>query len=151
MNEKDSSDDFLKAVVAESRHPHNCRVMDRPTHQAHGYNRVCGDAVTVYVTVREDRIVDAAFSGDCCAVCKCSASKLTVHALNKTAAEFAALLTTFDQLLHGKLNHEHEQAALGDLSVFAGIREYPARIPCATLAWQTLRAALAREPETSTE
>ena len=121
------------------------------TAKAEGYNPLCGDRVTIQLKLENDVIKDIGFQGSGCAISTASASLLTESLKGRTRAEAERLFERFHDLLTG----EASPADLGKLAVFSGVREYPARVKCATLAWHTLRAALrdsgSETPRVSTE
>ena len=115
--------------------------------QANGINPLCGDKVTVYLRLEGDRIVDVRFDGSGCAISTASASGMTESLKGKTRQEVEALFERFHSLVAGN-GDVSESEDLGKLAAFSGVRDYPSRVKCATLAWHTLRAALqeAEEP-----
>ncbi len=113
---------------------------------AEGNNPLCGDELTVYLKLEADRIADIRFRGQGCAISTASASLMTEAVKGKTVAEAEALFAGFHELLTGDPSVPAEAPAeLGKLAVFAGVREFPIRVKCATLPWHTLQAAL-RDP-----
>jgi nitrogen fixation NifU-like protein len=145
----DLSDLYQEVILDHNKRPRNFRVIEGPTHHAEGYNPLCGDRLKLYVNVEEDRIVDVAFEGSGCAISKASASLMTDALKGKTVAEARAMFERFHRMVTTPPDQTVED--LGKLSVLAGVREFPVRVKCASLAWHTLRAALAREQQTSTE
>ncbi|MDH4065132.1 MAG: SUF system NifU family Fe-S cluster assembly protein [Acidobacteriota bacterium] len=122
---------------------------------ADGYNPLCGDRLTVYVALApgdEGEIIrDIKFEGSGCAISKASASLMTEAIKGKPLAESERLFASFHELLTGDPSVRGKAgAALGKLAVFEGVREYPVRVKCATLAWHTLQAALAGGDEPAT-
>jgi len=140
---------YRDVVLDHSKRPRNFRMLDGGQH-AVGANPLCGDRLTVYVRVENETIQDAAFRGFGCAIAIASASLMTESVKGKTVAEARAL---FDQLLRMISAHaESPVDDLGDLSSLAGVRQFPVRVKCATLPWQTLLAATtARVEVVSTE
>jgi nitrogen fixation protein NifU and related proteins len=140
---------YQEVILDHNRRPRNFRTIE-PARHAEGFNPLCGDRLTVYLKVEGDRIQDASFQGSGCAISKASASLMTEAVKGKTLAEASGLFERFHRLL---MRSDTEPAAdLGKLSVFAGVRQYPTRIKCASLAWHTLRAAAdARTDVVSTE
>jgi nitrogen fixation protein NifU and related proteins len=129
---------YQEVILDHNRRPRNFRTIE-PARHAEGFNPLCGDRLTVYLKVEGDRIQDASFQGSGCAISKASASLMTEAVKGKTLAEASGLFERFHRLL---MRSDTEPAAdLGKLSVFAGVRQYPTRIKCASLAWHTLRAA----------
>lgn len=141
---------YQEILLDHSKRPRNFGSLDRADHHAVGHNPLCGDKVVVYLRMENDTIADIRFQGQGCAISQASASMMTETVKGKTRAEVEALFERFHELLTGP-----EPAAapeLGKLAIFAGVRKYPVRVKCATLAWHTLRAALQQKAETvSTE
>ncbi|MBV9126266.1 MAG: SUF system NifU family Fe-S cluster assembly protein, partial [Planctomycetes bacterium] len=108
---------------------------------------LCGDRITVYLQVEEDRVKDISFQGTGCAISTASASMMTESLKGKTVAEAEALFQKFHELLTGQESASPESPKLGKLAVFSGVREFPVRVKCATLAWHTLHAALNGQDE----
>lgn len=138
----DLRDLYQEMVVDHSRRPRNFGRPAGANHHAEGYNPLCGDRVTVYLTVADGVIADVGFEGSGCAISTASASLMTEALKGKTPAEAEALFADFHALVSGKAPAGTEAAALGKLAVLAGVQAFPARVKCATLAWHTLRAAL---------
>jgi nitrogen fixation NifU-like protein len=138
---------YQEMILDHSKRPHNFRAMPDTRH-AEGYNPLCGDKVTIYVKLDGDRIGDVSFQGSGCAISTASASILTDSLKGKTIGEAEALFNKFHDLVTGKAtNGEAQGPPLGKLAVFAGVSEFPARVKCATLAWHTVKNALAGKPE----
>jgi nitrogen fixation NifU-like protein len=141
---------YQQVILDHNRRPRNFRVLPAANRTAEGFNPLCGDQLTLYLTVEDDVIKDAAFQGTGCAISKASASMLTSTVVGKTVAEAEALFHRFHTMLTGEDNGHGSD--LGKLAVFAGVREFPSRVKCATLAWHTLQAALSgAEAPVSTE
>jgi nitrogen fixation protein NifU and related proteins len=137
--------ELYQAVILDHyKRPRNFHAMEGPHRHVEGYNPLCGDKVTVYVRLEDDVVKDVSFVGSGCAVSTASASLMTDSLRGKTRAEAEALFRKFHALLTGKLP-EAEQEGLGKLAVFSGVREFPMRVKCATLAWHTFHAALEGE------
>jgi len=139
---------YQQLILDHNRHPRNYRAIEGATGTAEGYNPLCGDRYSVYVTIDGDRIDDVAFRGAGCAISKASASLMTHLVRGKTLGETEKLFDEFRQIVTGKAGLCGEP---GDLAAFAGVRDYPSRLKCATLAWHTLKAALEGRTETTTE
>jgi len=135
---------YQEVILDHNRRPHNFRAIEGATRQE-GYNPLCGDRRTLYVDMDGGVIKDVAFQGSGCAISKASASLMTDALKGKTADEARAL---FDQF-HAMITSDHTQPAadLGKLSVLAGVREFPTRIKCASLAWHTMKAAVAHNTD----
>lgn len=131
---------YQEVIFDHYRAPRNCHAMAGADQQAEGYNPLCGDRITVYLKVDGGMIRDASFEGSGCAISTASASLMTEALKGKDVAEVERLFESFHDLVT-----KAETAAdpkLGKLEVLAGVREFPVRVKCATLAWHTLNAAL---------
>ena len=137
----DLQDLYQEVILDHNRCPRNFRAIENGR-RAEGYNPLCGDKLTVYLRVEGDRIVDAAFEGAGCAISKASGSLMTESVKGKTLAEAEALFRRFHRMVTAAPS-EAPTDDLGKLSVLAGVREFPVRVKCATLAWYALRAAAA--------
>ncbi len=133
---------YQQVIIEHSRNPRNFRELEGASHSAEGYNPLCGDQITVYVVLDGDRVKDIAFKGMGCAISKASASLMTAAVKGKTRAEAEDLFKRFREMVTGKHDAAVDEEALGKLAVFSGVREFPVRVKCATLAWHTLHAAL---------
>ena len=146
----DLRDLYQEVILEHSKAPRNYRELPAANHKAEGFNPLCGDRFTVYVTMDGDSIKDISFQGSGCAISKASASMMTQIVKGKSTAEAEKLFDSFHKLVTGHASANGE-AELGKLAVFSGVSEYPARVKCATLAWHTLHAALEGKQETTTE
>lgn len=146
----DLRDLYQEVIVDHSKRPRN---FGRPaeTHQhADGHNPLCGDSITVYLTVEDGVVTDVSFEGRGCAISVASASLMTEAIKGKPVAEARDLFEHFHRLVTGK--DEFPDETLDKLAVFEGVRDYPVRVKCATLPWHTLVAALeSRAEAVSTE
>lgn len=140
---------YEEVILDHNRNPRNfMRTAEGANGHAHGYNPLCGDEFSVSLRIEDGIIKDVAFQGAGCAISTASASLMTESIKGKTVQQAQALF----QGVHDLLTGSGGGADLGKLQVLAGVREYPARVKCATLAWHTLQAALRNEQETvSTE
>jgi len=138
MNDIEIADLYQELIVDHSRRPRNYRRLENPTHQAEGFNPLCGDKVKVYVDLENDVVRDISFEGEGCAISKASASLMTETIKGKSKAEVEQLFSRFRHLATGT----GDGSGLGKLAVFSGLRGFPARVKCATLVWHTLHAAL---------
>ena len=135
---------YEDVVLAHAKRPRNRGPLAHATHAAAADNPLCGDEVRVEVVMEEGRVQAAGFEGQACAIVTASASLMTEHVRGRTAAEAHALAAAMEALCTGPSEPPAAEAAqLGELAVFAGVRRYPARARCATLAWHALRRALA--------
>jgi nitrogen fixation NifU-like protein len=134
---------YQEVILDHNRRPHNFRVIESPTAKQEGYNPLCGDRLTLYLTVDKDVITDVAFQGTGCAISKASASLMTDALKGKTVGDARELFDRF----HAMITSDPDTPAddLGKLSVLAGVREFPTRVKCASLAWHTMKAAVAHE------
>ncbi len=139
---------YQEVIIDHNRRPRNCRKLADADRRADGFNPLCGDKLTVYLKLRDGVITDAAFEGEGCAISVASASLMTEHLKGKTKAEAREIFERFRALVTGE---EAAGFGLDKLVVLAGVKEFPARVKCATLAWHTLSAALAdrHEPVTT--
>jgi nitrogen fixation protein NifU and related proteins len=145
----DLSDLYQEVILDHNRRPRNFRAIESPTHRAEGYNPLCGDRLNLYVQVDGGVITDVAFQGTGCAISKASASLMTDAVKGHTVGEARELFERFHNVVTTPPDQPVED--LGKLSVLAGVREFPVRVKCASLAWHTLKAALEREQRASTE
>ena len=136
---------YQDIILDHGRHPRNFRMIEHPTHTAKGHNPLCGDRVTVYLTMDGDRINDVAFQGRGCAISTAAASLMTEVLKGKTEEQARELFAHFharvtggaETLLSEPLAEEMER-----LEPLTGVKAYPARVKCATLSWHALEAAL---------
>ena len=134
---------YQQVILDHNRAPRNFGALADANRSALGHNPLCGDQLTVYVKVDGgDVIQEIAFQGKGCAISKASASLMTDALKGKTVAEAEALFGTFHDMLTGPPDVKADATGLGKLAVFSGVREFPARVKCATLAWHTLHQAL---------
>lgn len=134
---------YQEVILDHNKKPRNFRVLETANHHADGHNPLCGDNVTVYVDVEEGVILDICFQGSGCAISKASASVMTTVLKGRTVEEAEALFEQFHHLVTTDDSSEPDVEELGKLAVFSGVREFPARVKCASLAWHTVHAALA--------
>lgn len=148
---------YQEVILDHGRSPRNFRRPEHPSHLAHGHNPLCGDLVTVYLTLGDDDVIhDASFEGKGCAISTASASLMTEVLKGRTSSEALRLFDAFHHLCtEGDVDPSTIQAedveALERLEALAGVREFPIRVKCATLAWHTMKAAVSGESEASTE
>ncbi len=147
----DLRDLYQEVIFDHNRNPRNFRVMENADREVEGFNPLCGDRLTLYLKLEGDVIVDASFQGSGCAISTASVSLMTEIVKGKTEAEAEELFKKFHEMTTGK-DEDVNLEAIGKLAVLAGVREYPARVKCATLAWHTLDAAIKNEAKSiSTE
>ena len=140
---------YQEVILDHNKRPRNFRTI-AGGQKAEGYNPLCGDRLTVYLKIENGRIADASFQGSGCAISKASASLMTDSVKGKTVDEASQLFERFHRMVTRPPDEPVEN--LGKLSVFAGVREFPVRVKCASLAWHTLKSAFdARDEVVSTE
>ena len=137
----DLRDLYQEVILDHNKHPRNFGELEGADRHADGYNALCGDRLAVYLNLDGDRITEVAFLGSGCAISKASASLMTDAVKGKTLPEARRLFEEFLALLTDAAAALDERR-LGKLAVFAGVRDYPTRVKCASLAWHTLRAAV---------
>src|SRR5262249_10527527 len=142
MNDIELADLYQELIVDHSRRPRNFRQLQHATHQAEGFNPLCGDKVKVYLDLENDTVRDVSFEGEGCAISKASASLMTESIKGKSKTEVETLFIRFRDLATG--GGDAHKRTLGKLAVFSGLRGFPTRVKCATLAWHTLHAAMAQ-------
>ena len=154
MMNDDLRDLYQEVILDHGKNPRNFRHPEDATCTAHGDNPLCGDQLTVYLTVDENGVVsDAAFEGRGCAISVASASLMTELVRGKSEADVRRLFEGFHLLATGDEGEMPSDLTdeLDRLQVLSGVREFPMRVKCATLAWHTMKAALLGENKTTTE
>ena len=143
---------YQQVILDHNKSPRNFKIIDPHNHFAEGYNPLCGDRLNIYIDLEDDKIKDISFQGSGCAISKASASLMTSMLKGKTKEEAEKIFQKFHDLITGKLGDKPDIEDLGKLAVFAGVREFPARVKCASLAWHTMINALqGKEEEVTTE
>ena len=138
---------YQEVIFDHNRNPRNFRIMDDANRRVDGFNPLCGDKLTLFLKIGADRVIqDASFQGSGCAISTASVSLMTEIIKGMSEAEAEALFKQFHEMTTGK-TEDINLEAIGKLAVLAGVREYPARVKCATLAWHTLDAALKNQQE----
>jgi nitrogen fixation protein NifU and related proteins len=140
---------YQEMILDHNRTPRNHYAMSCPSCEARGVNPLCGDKLTVYLLLKHKKIEKISFVGEGCAISQASASLMTEALTGKTEAEARELFNAFHVLLTE--DDAKVTANLGKLVVFEGVRAFPARVKCATLAWHALDAALKKEAVVTTE
>jgi nitrogen fixation NifU-like protein len=136
------NDLYQETIVDHSKRPRNRGTLAHATHTAEGHNPLCGDRLSLQLEVEDGRVQNVAFQGMGCAISTASASLMTDAVKGKTPEEAERIFQNFHTLL---TEDKLPSPEIGKLAVFSGVREYPMRVKCATLAWHTLRAALHSE------
>ncbi len=133
---------YQQVILDHNKSPRNFKKLDNANHSAEGYNPLCGDKINLYLIMEDDVVKDVSFQGSGCAISKASASLMSSIIKGMKKEEVEKLFEKFHDLVTGKLTDEKEIEELGKLAVFAGVRDFPARVKCASLAWHTLISAL---------
>lgn len=145
-DQRDELRDLYQEVILDhNRHPRNFRALPDANRAAVGHNPLCGDRVQVFLNIADDRIQGISFEGSGCAISTASASLMTEALKGKTVAEANELFAGFHELVTKGPGGGGDAGRLGKLAVLAGVREFPIRVKCATLAWHTLAAALEQQ------
>ena len=142
---------YQQVILDHNKKPRNFHKLENANRSAEGYNPLCGDHLNVYLHVEDDQVKEVSFEGSGCAISKASASMMTQAVKGKTKAEAELLFSEFHRMATGELDAESDANHLGKLTIFAGVREFPARVKCATLSWHTMHAALNEQDKISTE
>ncbi len=147
-----SSELYQQVILDHNRNPRNFRTMENATYACHGRNPLCGDELTVYLKVdAEGKVSDLSFQGQGCAISKASASLMTTAVKGKSVEEAKTMFREFHDMVLGEMDPATTAHHLGKLTLFQGVREYPSRVKCASLAWHAMAGALEHKEETSTE
>ena len=133
---------YQSVILDHNKRPRNFHEPEGANRSAHGFNPLCGDKITVYLDLEGDVVKDVGFSGSGCAISTASASLMTQSIKGKSVGEVQQLFDRFHELVAGDSSKAVDSEKLGKLAVFAGVREFPVRVKCATLAWHTLKLAL---------
>jgi nitrogen fixation NifU-like protein len=137
----DLSELYQELILDHNRRPRNFGDMPNPDREAHGHNPLCGDRWTVALKVSDNIIRDVKFNGSGCAISKASASLMTEAVRERSVDEALLLFDRLQAVLTTPMDRDVDVSDLGKLSVFTGVREFPMRVKCASLAWHTLKAA----------
>lgn len=141
----DASELYQDVILDHNRAPRNFRPMAGANREAEGYNPLCGDQLKIWVKLDGERIADVSFQGSGCAISKASASLMTTVVKGKTREEAARIFASFHGMVTGQGGPADDLPA--KLAVFAGVREFPSRVKCASLSWHALKAALESQGE----
>ena len=144
----DLRDLYQEVILDHHKKPRNFHKIEQANRQADGFNPLCGDKLSVYMQIENGVIRDIGFVGAGCAISTASASMMTESLKGKTEGEAKAIFERFHQLVTNHSEPQPDPASMGKLAVFSGVREYPVRVKCATLAWHTMRAAMEERQET---
>ena len=143
----DLADLYQELILEHHQSPRNFGVLEPHSHQAVGFNPLCGDHLHVTANLENDCVKELKFQGSGCAISRASASMMTQSLKGKNVAEAATLFEEFHKLVTGQLDPDKEANHLGKLSIFSGIWHFPARVKCAILSWHTVKGALDRKKD----
>lgn len=138
---------YQQVILDHNKSPRNFKKLENANQDAEGYNPLCGDKIHIYLNVEDGIVKDISFIGSGCAISKASASLMSTIIKGKSKEEAVIIFEKFHDLVTGKLTGEAEIEELGKLAVFAGVRDFPARVKCASLAWHTMMTALQGKDE----
>jgi len=145
-SEQQLQDLYRSTVLDHSRHPHNFGRLEPADRTVEGHNPLCGDKITVYLRLNGNGITEIAFEGTGCAIAMTSASVMTDviagKSLHAASEEADRIMSYFLESTADQPDEEEIPSNIGDMAALGGVRAYPSRIKCATLAWKTLKAAL---------
>jgi nitrogen fixation NifU-like protein len=148
---EDLSDLYQEIILVHNKRPRNSKPLIPCTHQADGFNPLCGDRLTIYLRKPDEQVDEIACNTEGCAISRASGSIMTTMVQGKTISEIETLIEETKALLTGDEEPEIDLAQHGDMAALIGVRKFPARIKCATLAWHALESALKGEVDTTTE
>ena len=147
MKGGDGLDLYQQALLEHARSPLNYQVIDNSSHQAFGKNRLCGDSITIYLRIQNDRIEDCSFSGESCAICKGTASLLTDNLKGRSLNEVESLMEAFNIFVE---TWDLSDQRLKSFEPLLALKKYPTRLKCLLLPWKTAQSALVGEDKTVT-
>ena len=133
---------YQQVILDHNKSPRNFGKIEHANHTAEGYNPLCGDKINVYMKIENEIVKDITFLGSGCAISKASASLMSSMIKGKTREEAEKIFNLFHDLIIGKLDEEKSLEDLGKLTVFAGVKDFPSRVKCASLPWHTMINAL---------
>ena len=138
---------YQQVILDHNKSPRNYRVIEHPSHYCDGHNPLCGDTIHLYLNVEEGIVKDISFQGSGCAISKASASLMSSIVKGKKVDEVKEIFENFQKMITGKMEEEADIESLGKLAVLAGVKEFPSRVKCASLAWHTLMNAIENKKE----
>ncbi len=136
---------YQQVILDHNKSPRNFKILDPHNHFAEGYNPLCGDRIDIYLNVENGIVTDVSFQGSGCAISKASASLMSTIIKGKKIEDVEEIFHRFQDLITGKLGENPDFEEFGKLAVFAGVRDFPSRVKCASLAWHTMINALKEE------
>ncbi len=138
----DLGDLYQQVIIDHTKSPRNFGKLEPCSHDAEGYNPLCGDQLHVYLQIDDDMIKEVKFEGQGCSISTASASLMTEKLKGKSVREFEHLFEAFHEMATADMSEKPDEETLGKLAVLAGVKEFPSRIKCATLCWHTLKSAI---------
>ena len=141
---------YQEVILDHNKSPRNFKKLDTANRTAEGYNPLCGDKIDIFLDIEGDVVKDISFLGSGCAISKASASLMSTIIKGKSVDEAKKLFEKFHDFITGKLDENASIEELGKLAVLAGVKEFPMRVKCASLAWHTMLTALKNESKTVT-
>ena len=138
----DLTDLYQEVILDHNKRPRNFGTLADANRRALGHNPLCGDRLVLYLKVDGDRVAGVSFDGSGCAISKASASLMTDAIKGKTIADVRDLFSRFTAMVTTPIDQDIDEAGMGKLAALAGVRTFPVRVKCASLAWHTLKAAL---------
>ena len=142
---------YQQVILDHNKNPQNYHKIENATHKAEGYNPLCGDQCIVYLNVEDNIIREVSFQGKGCAISISSASIMTELLKDKSIEEANEMISDFKNMLKSEDDHTEPGTRLGKAVVLAGVRAFPARLKCATLAWHSVHSALKKKEKATTE
>jgi len=133
---------YQQVILDHNKNPRNFHKIEECTNQAEGHNPLCGDKIDIFMNIEKNIITDIAFQGTGCAISKSSASIMTSLLKGKTVSEAELFFAKFHDVVTSEMDNEIDLEKLGKLAVFSGVRQFPTRVKCASLAWHTMLAAV---------
>lgn len=134
---------YQQVIIDHNKSPRNFGTLEPYTHDAEGYNPLCGDQLHVYLIINDEQVIeDIRFEGQGCSISTASASLMTQSLKGKSMKEFEQLFEAFQHMATADLAEQPDEDTLGKLAVLAGVKEFPSRIKCATLCWHTVKSAI---------
>ncbi len=141
---------YQEVILDHNKNPKNYFQMEEPTHSAEGHNPLCGDQVEIFLKVENNKIIDLSFQGHGCAISKAASSVMTTLLKGKSITEAKALFEKYQHLVTADMKENVDIDEYGHLAVFAGVREFPMRVKCASLSWHTMLQALEEKKDVAT-
>ena len=145
----DLTDLYQEVILDHNRRPRNWGALADATRKAEGYNPLCGDRLTLYVKVEGGTLTGISFEGSGCAISKASASLMTDAVKGQSLTDALSLFDRVHDMLTTPIAQPVNTDEVGKMAVLSGVREFPARVKCASLAWHTLKSAILDTHETA--